>query len=301
MEQEIIRLIAEKGPLTGSELLEEIRGGNFELWRTCNLSKELRQRVLGTRYLRLDERVDGYARLSPSILREFMTYTVVGLPGSEQALEERAALIRQHIREVSKAKLALAHAIATGLQRRLAPRWPEEGRICFIIAGDIVYDMAHDVPRPEFSTGELVNGSDLDLVVVADDIVATDFLEELDRSIYQEKYRTLISPHVREEIDYVVKKLERVKEQLHFDTFKRMVACKILHEGLLLLGSQSLFQEIKGMLVAWGVVEKLEAMAIRAADFRRQAEQHLLHNDPTRILRDDLHLFYTSEESEEFA
>jgi hypothetical protein len=299
MEQKIVRLIKEKGPLTGSEIHDNLREMNFPLWRICCLSKNLRRHILGTRYLRLDQRVDGYARLSPSILREFMTYTVVGVAQAEQAIEQKAGRIVRHIQEVSKAKLALAHSIVAGLQNKLADRWPQEGRVCFIIAGDIVYDMAHDVPRPEVSTGELVNGSDIDLVVIADDQVGNDFLQELDQAIYREKYRTLISPSVREELDYVVKKMERFKEQLCFDTFKRMVACKILHEGALLFGSRSLFEEIKTMLSHSGVVAKLDEMTSKARILRRQAEEHLLHNDPTRMIKEDRHLFYTSEESEE--
>ena len=300
MEEKVLGLIEEKGPLTGSEILDSLREMNFLLWRTCCLSKNLHVRILGNRYLRLDQRVDGYARLSPSILREFMTYTVVGVTGAEQAVEQRADKIVHHIQEVSQAKLALAHAIVARIQSRLADRWPQDGRVCFIIAGDIVYDMAHDVPRPEVSTGELVNGSDIDLVVVADDQVGNDFLRELDQAIYQEKYRNLISPSVREELDYVVKKMERVKEQLFFDTFKRMVACKILHEGALLFGSRSLFEELKTLLLDSGVVAKLDEMESQAIIFRRQAEEHLLHNDPARIIQEDMHLFYTSEEREEF-
>lgn len=300
MDQRIVNLIEEKGPLTGSEILERVREMSFLLWRTCCLSSSLHRRILGTRYLRLDRRVEGYARLSPSILREFMTYTVVGLPSAQQAVDQRAERIIAHIKEVSKAKLALARAIVARLRDRLADQWPQQGRVAFIIAGDIVYDMAHDVPRPEVSTGELVNGSDIDLVVVADDSVPGDFLAELDKTVYQEKYRTLISPSVREELDYVVKKMERVREQLGFDTFKRMVACKILHEGTLLEGSRSLFEEIKAMLVESGVVAELTAMETKARVFRRQAEEYLLHTDRTHILKDDLHLFYTTEESEEF-
>lgn len=300
MEQALKRLFEEKGSLTGSEIFDELGGNHFLLWRNCCLSGSLRMRKLGTRYLRLDQRVDGFARLSPSILREFMTYTVVGLSGGEQAIDRRADEIIRHIREVSRAKFALAQSIVAGLQKKLVNRWPHDGRLCFILAGDIVYDMAHNVPRPESSTGELVNGSDIDLVVVADDSISSDFLQELDEAIYREKYHTLISPSVREEIDYVVKKMERFREQLQFDTFKRMVACKILQEGVLLLGSQSLFQEIKTLLVDCGVTGKLIEMETRAGDFRRQAEETLLHTDPAFMTREHLHLFYTSEESEEF-
>jgi hypothetical protein len=48
-----------------------------------------------------------------------------------------------------------------------------------------------------------------------------------------------MAPHVREEIDYVVKDLDRVREQMRFDTFKRMVACKILQEGIFLYGGKT--------------------------------------------------------------
>lgn len=300
MEGKIVKIVEEKGPLTGSEIFEALRGTPLALWRTCRLSPNLQVRIVGSRYLRLDRRVDGFARLSPSILREFMTYSAVGLPGDTEALDRRAAAIIRHIQAVSHAKLALARRIVGDVQERFTGRRPREGRICFIIAGDIVYDMAHDVPRPEQSIGEMVNGSDIDLVVVSDDRVSRDFLEDLDRAIYKEKYYTLVAPNIREEIDYVVKNMERVTEQLLFDTFKRMVACKILREGMLLSGSRTLFDEIKAMLVSRGVAEKLQDMEARARLFRRNAETFLLHADSPGLSKDELHLFYTTEESEEF-
>jgi hypothetical protein len=300
MEGKLVKIIEENGPLTGSQILEVLRGMPLVLWRTCCLSPSLQVRILGSRYLRLDRKVEGFARLSPSILREFMTYTVVGLSGSAEALDRRADAITRHIQAVSRAKLAMARRIVSDLQDKFTERWPREGRICFIIAGDIVYDMAHDVPRPERSVGEMVNGSDIDLVVVSDDGVSKEFLKELDDAIYKEKYYSLMAPSVREEIDYVVKNMERVREQLLFDTFKRMVACKILQEGMLLSGSQPLFDEIKGMLVSRGVTEKLEEMEAKARMCRGNSEKYLLNTDPSRILRDDLNLFYSTEESEEF-
>jgi hypothetical protein len=300
MEAEVVRIVEEKGPLTGSEMLENLRVTPLLLWRTCHLSPALDFQTVGTRYLRLDRRVEGYARLSPSILREFMTYTVVGLEGSTEALDRRASAVIGHIKWVSRAKLALARRIVGNLQEQLAQSWPREDRVCFIIAGDIVYEMAHDVPRPEQSIGEMVNGSDIDLVVVADDNVSREFVQELDAAIYKEKYYTLIAPGVREEIDYVVKSMARVREQLLFDSFKRMVACKILQEGVLLSGSQSLFNQIKAMLIDTGVTAKLDEMEVKAGKFRKHSEAYLLSTDPSRVSKDELNLFYTTEESEEF-
>ena len=146
----------------------------------------------------------------------------------------------------------------------------------------------------------MVNGSDMDIVVIVDDLLPKSIVERLDEAIYQEKCRLLITPHVREEIDYVVKNLERVREQLCFDSFKHMVACKILHEGTCLYGSDSLFQALKNMLRDYGVDGKLRELERKSETFRQQAEDLLLHEDPGRIQAEFLNLFYPVEESEEF-
>lgn len=300
MEKEIVKLIEEKGPLTGSEIWEVTGGDGIILWQTCKGSKNLFIRTVGTRYLRLDRRVEGFARLSPSIWREFLTYSVVGTPGDLLSLEQRAGELTCHIEEVSKAKLELAYNVVSGLASQFENLFLIGHRLCFIIAGDIVYNMAHDVPRPERSTGKYVKGSDIDIVVIADDRTPDDLVERLDDAIYQEKYRLLIAPHVKEEIDYIVKKLDRVRDQIKFDTFKHMVACKILHEGTLLYGSEDLFSELKKMLFRTGVVGRINDLEKRAKIFRKNAEDYLLSEASKEIMTETLYLFYPTEESEEF-
>jgi len=300
MEKEIINLIEENGPLTGSEIKEAIGGDDRILWRICKLSEDLLVRTIGTRYLRLDRRVENFARLSPSILREFLTYSAVGIPGDTNSLELRAQELISHIEKMSGAKLELAYRVVSGLVSNLESEWNQDLQVCYIIAGDIVYNMAHDVPRPERSTGKLVNGSDIDMVVIVDDRTPEDLLRRLDDAIYKEKYRILIAPRLREEIDYIVKKLGRVRDQVRFDTFRHMVACKILQEGTFLYGSEDMFSTIKAMLREHGVTEKLNHLERRAKVFRREAEAYLLRNDPDEIKEDALCLFYPTEESEEF-
>jgi len=51
------------------------------------------------------------------------------------------------------------------------------GKIFDRIAGDIVYNMAHNVPCPERSTGKLVKGSDMHIVVVVDLLIPTRLTE----------------------------------------------------------------------------------------------------------------------------
>ena len=290
----------DKGPLTGAELLETLGEDALLLWRACKLSKSLAIQTVGCRYLRLDSKIEGFARLSPSILREFFTYSVIGLAWDRDSLNRKADEIASHIKEVSKAKLELANSIFSAVLSRLENDALIMDRACILIAGDIVYEMAHDVPRPERSTGKWVKGSDMDLVVVVDDLFPMELMERMDEVIYEEKQKVLMAPHLREEIDYVVKDLARVREQMGFDTFKRMIACKILQEGTLLWGRQDLFNTVKAMLRERGITEKLVRMEDRAMIFRRDAEEYLLREDPEKIKNEGLYLFYPTEESEEF-
>ena len=301
LEKQILQLTEQQGPLTGSEILQATGEDGLLLWRTCKMSGALSLLTVGTRYLRLDRRIEEFARLSPSILREFLTYTVIGPSYDRASLLLRAQKITSRIEEVSRAKSQLAYTVISALAARFEHALPVHKHVCVIIAGDIVYNMAHDVPRPERSTGKLVKGSDMDLVVVVDPFFTKELMERLDEAIYYEKSRLLMTPHLQEEIDYVVKDVDRVMEQLRFDSFRHMVACKILHEGALLYGSESLFEWIKRMLKECGVREKLQAMEEASSHFRKKAEAYLLQENIQTIKESALNLFYPIEESEEFS
>jgi len=300
MENRIFKLLQEKGPLTGAELSEYLDADKLELWRACMASPRLEVRRIGRRYLRLDRRITGYSRLSPSILREFLTYSVVAPRDGSTALDARARAISGRIHAVTREKSSLAYSVISALVERSDDPFIIKEQACFILAGDIVYSMAHDVPRPERSTGRLVQGSDVDLVVVVDEYFPEEARRRLDERIFKEKYRLLTTPHLREELDYVVKDLNRVREQLRFDSFRPMVACKIMQEGTFLYGSESLFSRIKEMLFESGVAERLKRMEAEAEAFRAQAEELLLQADIAVTRKDHLDLFYPTEESEEF-
>jgi hypothetical protein len=301
MEERIVGLLEAAGPLTGAEIRNALGDQSFAQYKACMLSSRLAVCRAGRRYLRLDTRVDGYARLSPSILREFLTYTVVGLAGDNTPLDRRAAKLEAHIRDVSRRKLELAAQVAADVAARATEGGIEAGtRFCIVAAGDVVFEMAHDVPRPERSTGTLVQGSDLDLVVLVDDGAPDELLIRLDRAMYERKHFYLGNPALREEIDYVVKRFGRLREQAEFDQFKAMVACKIFDEAVLLLGSEELFAAGKELLRERGVTDRLHAMEQSAIRLREQAEQHLLAAQERDLHGANLLLFYTVLESDEF-
>jgi hypothetical protein len=296
--QAVAEILARTGPLTGAELA--VAGGFTDilgLWRACHAAG-LHQRRTGRRYMRLDSAVPGYARLSPSIRREFLTYTLVGLAGQETPLAARAAELENITAAISREKLDLARA---SLCMALAGL-PDEPLIlqnaAFMIAGDITYQMAHRVPRPEKSSGRMVRGSDLDIIIVTADALPESARQVLDDAIYRQKHYLLTHPDHQEEIDYVLKPMEKVRQQLAFDRFEHMVACKILCECQLLYGSPFLYGEITQLVAASGVREKLDALQAAAEAERQTAEQTLLDPD-TPDPAGHLHLFYTREESDE--
>ena len=290
-------ILAERGPLTGAELAA---AGDFtdalELWRACHAPGLVLRRT-GRRYLRLDSAVDGYARLSPSIRREFLTYTLVGLENQQAALATRAAALEANAAAISREKIDLARESICMAMAEL----PDEARLlrdaAFLIAGDVTYQMAHRVPRPEKSSGRMVRGSDLDVIVVVSDDLPEADRRTLDEAIYRQKHYLLTHPDIQEEIDYVLKPLEKVRQQLACDRFEHMVACKILCECRLLYGSPFLYDEILKLVDASGARAKLAALQTAAETERAEAERILL--DPAACAQNHLHLFYTREESEE--
>lgn len=296
----IISLIGEKGPLTGLEIKKEIDIDSLFLWKACKTSERLRVRTVGKRYMRLDRHVDGFARLSPSILREFFTYSVVGLTSDPVLLEEKCKEVDNRIHEISRYKFQLAREMVGEIMEQFEDGESENHQICFIIAGDIVYDMAHDVPRPERSTGKLVKGSDIDLVIVVNDNIPDTSIKRLDELIYQKKYRMLISPVINEEVDYKIKRLALIRNQARFDEFKHMVAIKILQEGLLVYGSEDLFLSVKAIIKENGLPEKLDELEKLAEVFRNKAENSILDASLDKEEIKKMHLFYSAEEFEEF-
>jgi hypothetical protein len=157
--------------------------------------------------------------------------------------------------------------------------------------------MSHTVPRPEKSTGEMVRGSDLDIVVVAEDSLNPEYLRAFDAAFHKRKHLLLIND--REEIDYLIKSMSRVREQLKFDIFSSMVACKILDESRLLHGNPAVFRAVKDMLVQCRIPEKLKSLEEQAAASRDLAENQLLDVRAEGDRSEYYNLFYTHAEEDE--
>lgn len=293
-----IQLLKTYGPMTGKEIHEKIAMNIFDLWKCCQ-SADIVSRTVGTRYLRLDKHVEGFARLSPSIIREFYNYTVIGLKDQSEEAQTKADGLLQTIREISKNKFELAREIMEKVIESQPDPQVSRENTCFMISGDVAYEMSHLEPRPEFSTGKMVNGSDLDIVIIYKDLPAA-IIKGLDSTIYERKFYLLNNPSYREEIDYIIKDISKVDSQLAFEGFESMIASKVLEEGRFLCGSHALFSEVKKMVVDRGIPEKLAVLKDKACIERENAKKQLLAFKDSINDKEMRQLFYSTDEREEF-
>ncbi len=296
--EQLLKILAQKGPLTGKDLVKETGLDIFSAWKKCNVSERVLNLTVSKRYLRLDKKIDGYARLSPSIMREFLNYTIIGLEIQKPVMQIMVQDLHQEIADISARKMNLAWDTALRIINHCSDSKLLKEQVVFIIAGDVVFNMAHSEPRPELSTGELVKGSDLDLIIVANNL-PDKTLQEIDRIVYNEKYSLLVNPVSKEELDYIIKNIDVVAEQLRFSSFKSMIASKILYEGLYLAGSEKLHKTIKEMLIDFGIKEKIDSMEKKAIKDRAEAESILSRALVSEITEELMSLFYTTEEKEE--
>jgi hypothetical protein len=297
IENEIIPILAETGPLTGAQLVDRTHMEVLALWQTCRKTPSIQLKTACRRFLRLDRNVQGYARLSPSIRREFLTYTFVGLNGQTDALISKVEALNRETSQISRAKLDIARESMTSAVASLQDQGVILEKACFVIAGDVVYEMSHIVPRPEKSTGEMVQGSDLDIVVVVEDDLDSAIIGSLDNAIHKRKHLLLVND--REEIDYLIKSMSRVREQLKFDIFSSMVACKILDEGQFLYGNPAVFHTVKNLIDEHKIPERLKELERQAIAGRQTAESQLIEGGAQKDQNECYNLFYTKAEEDE--
>lgn len=296
-EKNVASILNEHGPLTGAMLVEKTGIDVLPLWQLCRKAENMRLAAVGKRFLRLDRNVEGYARLSPSIRREFLTYTFIGLQNQTGEMKEKVERFREETARISREKRDIAEQSIVSTVDIMKEKDIILAKTCFILAGDVVYDMSHTVPRPEKSTGEMVRGSDLDIIIVAEDDLDPEISRSLDNYIHKRKHLLLVND--REEIDYLIKSMSRVREQLCFDKFSSLVASKILNEGQYLYGNMDVFREVKNLVAEYGIPDKLAILEEQAIRDRALAEAQLLDVNLATESSGYLNLFFTRAEEDE--
>ncbi|MFA5357200.1 MAG: glycogen/starch synthase, partial [Candidatus Omnitrophota bacterium] len=230
-------------PHTGYDLISLLGLNDLEdilsVYKICKSLPDIECVFAGESYLRIKQNGSISPRLSPSILRSFLDYEVIGRKGDARISGHVKDLnARRH--KVSKDKYSMAQAWVEEALDKL-PR--KDGITCFI-SGDVALGMAHRQPRAESFTGELVKGSDLDIIVVTD--TGSISAEEIDNSIYKIKCMALKLSN--EELDYIIKPFSKVAEYTSALNPNYAIPVKIILDSQFLCGDRGLYEKVRRVI-----------------------------------------------------
>jgi hypothetical protein len=294
----VIAALERNGPRIGKELARDLPDvPSLALWQACYKSRALHHSHFASYYLRFDITRQDQVRLSPSILRDFLSFTLIGLPGQRDQMIERQGTLSNSHREISKQKIAVAQAAINSLLGHLPAELHSE--ICAFVAGDLAYFLAHDEPREHAASGEMVKGSDIDIIIIHE-ALSDEIAARLEAEMKALKNFYLRHPNHRHEIDFIVKSRARMERQFRYTDIHDKIASKIAFESVFLGGSLSLYMKVRGTLRRSGVDELIEADFEHALQDRKKAMHTLLASTSDALDDETRSLFYFSQERVEF-
>lgn len=301
LEKEIQKILTMHGPLTGSQLSERLpEFTDIALWRQCYKSQTIRVANCARYYLRYDITRENQLRLSPSILRDFLTFSLVY--DIEQVVEivEAGTILANQFRIVSLEKLRWAREALLNLDDDL------QRVICdhcvVFLSGDIAYYLAHETKRRHEQLGVEINGSDIDIVIVSNRGAPAEKMVQIERELLITKKIFLTSPDIREELDFIVKPIDAMIDQLAYRDIHQKIASKILYESFFLMGRVDIYQSLLKHLKVSGTLNRIDADFMVALKQRRDTIEKILALPPDSSTDDPevASLFFASKERLEF-
>lgn len=170
------------------------------------------------------------------------------------------------------------------------------------LSGDIAYYLAHQTPRRHDQLGMEILGSDIDVVIVSNRGAPPEKVEEIENQLLIIKKVFLTSPDIREELDFIVKPIDRMIQQLAYRDIHEKIASKILYESYFLMGRVDIYQALINHLKTTGTRAMIEADFEIALGQRKETIATILKLPADASTDDDqvASLFFASKERIEF-
>ena len=301
LQERITAALRAHGPMTGSALSAAFPATSpIALWRACHATRGFRVQNCARYYLRYDITRGNALRLSPSILRDFLTFSLVHLPEQRVAVVEAGTRLANKFRSISLRKLGRARQALLKLPRELQN---EITAHCVVfLSGDIAYYLAHDTPRRHAQMNTPLNGSDIDIVIVTNKEADPARIARIESELLTIKKLYLLTPTIREEIDFIVKPVERMLEQLAYNDIHDKIASKILYESYFLMGRTDIYDSLIQNMTLRGTRARIEADFETALGERKSTVRKILELPPEASVEDPevASLFFASQERLEF-
>jgi len=301
LETKIIDLIEKNGPMTGAELMLELPDyTDIAVWRECYSASSIRVSNCARYYLRYDITRGNQLRLSPSILRDFLTFSLIYTTEQTVDIVEPATRLANKFRAISLEKLHMARRALLDLDDDLQAVINEH---CVVfLSGDIAYYLAHNTPRRHSQLGTNILGSDIDIVIITNRGASPEQIERIESQLLTIKKVFLVSPDICEELDFIVKPIDKMIDQLSYRDIHEKIASKILYESYFLMGRVDIYQALINHLQTSGTRDLIEADFEMALQQRKNTIATILQL-PADASTDDeevASLFFASKERLEF-
>jgi hypothetical protein len=298
---EIQKILEKHGPQTGSQLSEKLPAfTDIALWRECYGSSTIRVSNCARYYLRYDITRDNQLRLSPSILRDFLTFSLVYLTDQMVEIVEAGTRLANRFRTISLKKLSWAREALLQLDDDLQQVLYEN---CVVfLSGDIAYYLAHETKRKHSQLGVEIHGSDIDIVIVTNRGAPPDKIAQIESQLLTIKKIYLTTPDIGEELDFIVKPIDTMLEQLSYRDIHQKIASKILYESYFLMGRVDIYQSLMHHLKLSGTWAQIERDFETALGQRKDTIAKILALAPDASTKDPevASLFFVSKERLEF-
>ena len=301
LQEEMRDVLKTRGPSPGHVLADAMPDVSpIALWRACYTSRRFRIQNCARYYLRYDILRGNQLRLSPSILRDFLTFSLVYLPEQHISVVEAGTRMANKFRAISLRKLGRARQALLRLPRELQD---EINAHCVVfLSGDIAYYLAHDTPRQHPQTRTPLHGSDIDIVIVTNREADRTKIARIEAELLITKKVFLLTPNIREEIDFIVKPVERMLDQLAYVDIHDKIASKILYESYFLMGRTDIYDSLIRNMDMRGTRSRIEADFETALRERQQTIRKIRDLPPEASVEDPevASLFFASQERLEF-
>ena len=296
--EKVWEVLKRNGPQLGKELAAALpQLSHLALWQACFSDDDIQISHFASYYLRYDMQRADQVRLSPSVLRDFLSFTLLSLAGQRGAVIDRQVTLSNYHRTVSQGKIQIARTIMTDAMADISQE--ERGAMCAFIAGDNAYFLGHEEPRRIEQTGQTVSGSDIDIIIIHEGL-SDETVKEIERKILQAKMFYLRTPRFNQEVDFIVKSVDKMFSQFAYSNIHEKIASKIAYESMFIAGSVRLYSQVVEELETSGVKQLIEEDFHRARELRQSAMRTLLHADPDTLDANTESLFFFSRERLEF-
>ena len=302
LEGRIQGILETGGPQNGKAIIEALGiDDHLLIWKVCRQSEIFRTLNCARYYLRYDITRDNLLRLSPSVLRDFMSYSLIYLAHQKVDAMQRSALLATSHRLISLKKLRVARQAILSIEPDIQEQLKENA--CCFIAGDISYFLAHEEPRLHKELETIVHGSDIDILIVHDNDFDPTIVAEAEKQMLGFKFRALKDPRVGEEVDFLFKPIRKMLDQFSYADIHQKIACKILYESFFLFGRLDMYEKLQSDLEFSGTKVKIEA-DFQTALLERQNTINKIFNltmsDNPQLDPEIESLFFFSQERLEF-